>query len=1145
MAKKLLPITFIVSFLLSQSIIHNPINNVQLGGSLTVEASIIGISSTEGVTFTFFFRSYGKKTYFFSKMKYMDGKYKFTIPESFVNNNAIEYYIVSEIENSGIYAYPEIDPEENPILVKSNKINTFQGTETSIQSSGLLKANYQILSPDNNSKLLSEDLMISLSYFKMEDIDPTYTKIFINDIDYTNKATVRYSHFVIIPNEIFPDGEYGIKVHFRSMSGLEYEPITWQFKIISEGTLEKQKFIISQGGSLSGNYTKSVNEDNLLNIGELSANYRLKLDWLKFRTKVSLSTLEDPEEQTRNRFSFDFKTSYFDIKLGDSYPTFSEYSIKGSRIRGANILFENNFLHLNILKGNLVRATEGLPDEAMSLTVNSTPYVNPASYWIDDTDTPGLVDGSWDGIEYEPIDYDCDIETGGDCQTIGEIVGTRENYTFEQGVIGINLELTAGKKFKWGLELLKVKDKISSVDPETPGSVVLLPEEMVRHLFSDIYMCDYDELTGECSKFICNYDVHDVVQAQAASTGTDDDSFGAFDVRNSLEGFNEDLWVSWSPETVDLGVYSGECFGTDIDEDATSNSNLFQDQWSIYVNYDDLQEVIDDFAENSDYSGQIFNDSYYFGYEYETLLEGWNGSKPKDNIVIVTDFLHTLDNGKLRINYGLGFTMLNQNIWNPSLTYENLDKLGATEEEFTDCNVDLSICEVDNEWVDSMGNDVYDEGEPFVDADNNNVWTDDEDGLFNGVEIPDFVNDLEDFEDIFQTGISQVPIIPIDIEDGIKFKDFLTLPSAALFFDVSHKYFGHRINWGFRQIGPEYNTLGNPYLQTNIREQYFSDRTYFLDNKLNVLFKWKRTEDGISITEDNGESNKYDLNLGFYPGANMPTYNIGIGIYNRDNGIDPLSDEVPIIDANNNGIVDSVQCTTENTALYQEILLTCEDLAIDGTWTEDDYFYEEVLSTQLYQPEKTRTSQYSLSVNAPFEYIFRHNISFNIYVSEKKDLIQEAVNKTINQYINQNNNDYYSPSSKSQSYNLGIMTTYNKRIESLLGLNYTYYSYGYEDHPYHPEYFQDQRIYITDIKLFYDTLSWFGEIQPAVNFTIGKGTSNNFKQVTLKVGSKVEIIENLNFSINFNSKFKFIDIDDEETEFYNDYAVYMHLKYKF
>ena len=60
-------------------------------------------------------------------------------------------------------------------------------------------------------------------------------------------------------------------------------------------------------------------------------------------------------------------------------------------------------------------------------------------------------------------------------------------------------------------------------------------------------------------------------------------------------------------------------------------------------------------------------------------------------------------------------------------------------------------------------------------------------------------------------------IIPINIEEGdIEPEAFLTLPSAAVFFDVSHKYFGHRISWGFRQIGPEYNTLGNPYLQTNM-----------------------------------------------------------------------------------------------------------------------------------------------------------------------------------------------------------------------------------------------------------------------------------------------------------------------------------------
>ena len=441
--------------------------------------------------------------------------------------------------------------------------------------------------------------------------------------------------------------------------------------------------------------------------------------------------------------------------------------------------------------------------------------------------------------------------------------------------------------------------------------------------------------------------------------------------------------------------------------------------------------------------------------------------------------------------------MLNQNMWEPTLNRANLDSLGAgSEEEKTD-------------------NEFY------------------------GTEIPEGIDNLEKYEDIFQTGISQVPIIPIDIEDGIKFEDFLTLPSAAIFFDVSHKYFGHRINWGFRQIGPEYNTLGNPYLQTNIREQYFSDRTYLLDNKLNVLFKWKRTEDGISLTEDNGETNKYDLNLGFYPGANMPIYNIGIGIYNRDNGIDPLTEEVPILDVNQNGIVDSVQCTQSNIIDFPDIELTCNDL------TPEDYYYEEILSTQLYQPERNRTSQYSLSVTSPFEYIFKHNISFNVFFSEKKDLIEGIVNKTIDKYIEQDNNDYYSSSSRNESYNINIRTAYTKRLESSFGLNYTYYSYGYEDHAYHPEYFQQQKIYMMDLRLFYDTLSWIGKIDPGINLSIGDGTSNNFNQITFKIGSIMKIIENLDFSINLNSKFKFIKNDNDNMDFSNDYSGFLQLRYRF
>ena len=169
MFKKLIPIIFICSFLISQAIIHNPITNIESGGALTIEASMVGVLPTDDIAFTIFFKGASQKSYVYSKMKYQNGLYRFIIPESFINNNPIEYYIVSEIEGKGYYAYPEIDPDENPILVKPNVMNNYNTLDSKDKSSGLLKPNYQILSPEENSRLLSEDLLISLSYFKMDD----------------------------------------------------------------------------------------------------------------------------------------------------------------------------------------------------------------------------------------------------------------------------------------------------------------------------------------------------------------------------------------------------------------------------------------------------------------------------------------------------------------------------------------------------------------------------------------------------------------------------------------------------------------------------------------------------------------------------------------------------------------------------------------------------------------------------------------------------------------------------------------------------------------------------------------------------------------------------------------------------------------
>ena len=69
---------------------------------------------------------------------------------------------------------------------------------------------------------------------------------------------------------------------------------------------------------------------------------------------------------------------------------------------------------------------------------------------------------------------------------------------------------------------------------------------------------------------------------------------------------------------------------------------------------------------------------------------------------------------------------------------------------------------------------------------------------------------------------------------------------------------------GIKQIGPEYYSLANPYLQTDIREQYFNDRFRLIDNKLFIDYGFKRVEDGIEVAQKSlSKTDKYNIILNF------------------------------------------------------------------------------------------------------------------------------------------------------------------------------------------------------------------------------------------------------------------------------------------
>ena len=113
------------------------------------------------------------------------------------------------------------------------------------------------------------------------------------------------------------------------------------------------------------------------------------------------------------------------------------------------------------------------------------------------------------------------------------------------------------------------------------------------------------------------------------------------------------------------------------------------------------------------------------------------------------------------------------------------------------------------------------------------------------------------------------------------------MPSLAYHFNLKLNYWNHNFKFSYRQIGPEYYSLANPYLEQDIIEKSFSDRVKLIKNKLFLYVKWKNTKDNIINLDldKSGDFTQTDVGLSLYPGANLPTLNLKWGNDSRTNGI--------------------------------------------------------------------------------------------------------------------------------------------------------------------------------------------------------------------------------------------------------------------
>jgi len=880
--------------LLSQSIEHEKVAHASNGNAVELKI-YVHAPDREILSTLLMYRSDSHQTFLEQSMDQLGGNQFIThIPGYFIEDSNIYYFFVVTFVDGGLISHPSYTPYENPMIIqvdspqldelKTSIINRNPGELLGLKSDAL------IISPAPNSTISSNELVAVVSFFTMKNIDMSSIEVFFDEININEHVEREISH--ITCNFPFSkEGRHRLRVESKNNLGQSFESIFWDFSVVAQEKTDWFSQLVDHRGKIWSSYS-STNIDGLNNDrSDLNLRYMADLDWVQIKMSGLNSSLENPYQQTRNRYAINFKNDNVKISLGDFFPQINKFSLNGNRIRGFGADIDYKYFNLNLVKGEMAHEIQGnISDDAMVISQFQVPQ-----------DT---INGFINGF----------------------IKISRDNYTFKRDVMALKLGFGIPKRLYFNVDLVKVKDNILSVYNYMPNSNIKISDDVWEHVNNP-----------------------------------------------EAEYFSQ------------------------IDE-------------NNYIVYDNLKA----------------NFANMFGSNYDLVLlgDGWEGNKPKDNFLIGSDFLFSFDKKRVTIKTGFTFSLLNQNIWE-SIT---------------------SIAELD-----TMGGDTTLDGK-FLD-------------------LYEITDDFFSYSDFFEFGVNQVPLIPVSTAEDIStVSKIFNLPSAIYNFETKMNYAGHNLKYKYLQVGPEFSSLVNPYIQTNIREKTISDRIRLLGNRMIVNTKWIQKENGIDAKDENTIStNRYDTNMGLYPGAGLPTFNIGFT---------------------------SIHRKSEKERTDKVIIESLEE-------AEKDTF---VTDNRL----ETLTKQINLALTNTFEIFGQQQMSLNIFQSDKEDLAYDKKVKT--------NPDYYSPQTISMNTNVNIYSKHSDLWESNITFSLSTYETGIATE-LHPEYFQEQNVKRWSTKIIRNQWSYSRNLSINLSYTKGDGAID-FKELGYSISGvhKFHNVIHLNWNYGFNHK---------------------------
>jgi hypothetical protein len=322
----------------------------QVGMPMTITVELSNVAGIDHIEFGY--RQFGKQVYSRREMILTSTTATLTIPAEDLAPPFLEYFIVF-FGPGGIIVetYPLSDPENHPYQIPVEETETSQN-------------DIIILSPEENEKVLAEDVVISFSLLRTDStVNPQATKIFIDGADVSSSAVISNELVIINADNnavTLSPGSHTIRVDLFNNDGALRSTTSWAF--IVRGFVD-QPFIASDESYATWKYrgsaqleTRNENISNAVtpyNRATLSASASSG-DFI-MNGRLYLTNEEDSRRQPQNRYFIGAEYKWIKLGYGDTYPVFSDMIMTGRRVRGLNGNLSVGPFSLDVILGDITR----------------------------------------------------------------------------------------------------------------------------------------------------------------------------------------------------------------------------------------------------------------------------------------------------------------------------------------------------------------------------------------------------------------------------------------------------------------------------------------------------------------------------------------------------------------------------------------------------------------------------------------------------------------------------------------------------------------------------------------------------------------------------------------------------------------------